>query len=108
MKLKTILCERLVQSSWLEDISFYGLRNKLFPGENIITFKVHNNPKTYIVRGMTKHDYVQWLKSPSKGRFFHYLKNKFARGWYDVNPFRITDYSRIRPSNKITWENSKK
>ena len=62
MKIKQLLCEKLVNSSWLRDVSYYGRNNRLFPGEEIITFKVHNNPKTYIVRGLTRHDYIQWIK----------------------------------------------
>ena len=100
MKLKTILCEKLVQSSWLEDISYYNRHNKLFPGEEVITFKVRGNPKTYIVRGLTRQDYIEWIKSPSKGKMYHKLKHYFARGWYDTNPFKIIDRSKIRPAKK--------
>ena len=49
MKIKQILNERLVNSSWLQSVSYYGFRNHLFPGEEIITFKIKGNPKTYIV-----------------------------------------------------------
>lgn len=98
MKLKTLLCEKLVQSSWLEDIHYYNRHNKLFPGEEIITFKVKNNPKIYIVRGLTRNDYIQWVnKSASKGKMYHILKHRFARGWYTTNPFRIIDRSKIKP-----------
>lgn len=98
MKVKELLQERLVQSSWLEDVSYYGRRNKLFPGEEIIIFKVKGNPKHYIVRGLTRHDYVEWLKSPSKGKFYHAIKKKFNRDWYLKNPFRIISYSKVKPS----------
>jgi hypothetical protein len=97
MKIKAFLVEKLVSSSWLQDISYYGRQNKLFPGEEIITFKVHGNPKTYIVRGLTRRDYVEWIQSGSKGKFYHILKHKFARGWYDTDPFRIIDRSKIKP-----------
>ena len=107
MKIRSFLIERLVNSSWLEDISYYNRHNTMFPGEEIITFKVHGNRKTYIVRGLTHHDYLEWIKSPSKGRMYHVLKHKFARGWWATNPFRILDRSKIRPSNAKTWDNSK-
>ncbi len=101
MKLKQILCEKLVNSSWLKDISYYGRHNKLFPGEEIITFKVKNNPKTYIIRGLTRKDYIDWaVKSPSKGKMFHILKHKFNRDWFMTNPFRITSYAKIKPRRK--------
>ena len=45
MKVKQILNERLVNSSWLQSVSYYGLANKLFPGEELIVFKVKGNPK---------------------------------------------------------------
>ena len=70
MKVSTLLQERLVNSSWLKDVSYYGRRNRFFPGEEIITFKVQKNPKTYIVRGLTRKDYLDWIKSPSKGNFY--------------------------------------
>lgn len=96
MKVRSFLIEKLVNSSWLQDVSYYNRHNKLFPGEEIITFKVYGNRKTYIVRGLTRHDYIQWIKAPSKGKFYHYIKHKFARGWYDTNPFRITDRTKIK------------
>lgn len=40
MKISTLLQEKLVNSSWLQDVSYYGRRNRYFPGEEIITFKV--------------------------------------------------------------------
>lgn len=95
MKVKQILNERLVNSSWLQSVSYYGLANKLFPGEELIVFKVKGNPKSYIVRGLTRKDYKDWLNSPSKGKFYHLLKNKFRRDWYLTNPFRIIKYGNI-------------
>ena len=107
MKIKSFLIEKLVKSSWLEDVSYHNRHNKIFPGEEIITFKVQNNPKTYIVRGLTRKDYLDWIQAPSKGKMYHVLKHKFARGWWAINPFRIIDRSKIRPSNAKTWDNSK-
>ena len=98
MKLKTILNEQLVNSSWLQDVSYHGRHNRLFPGEEFITFKVKNNPKTYICRGVTRKDYIDWIKSPSKGKFFHAIKQKFNRDWYLTNPFRIINREKIRPT----------
>ena len=76
-----------------EDIIFF-----FFPGEEIITFKVKGNPKTYIIRGCTRRDYVEWLKSPSKGKFYHILKKKFNRNWYLTNPFRPIPGIKVRPT----------
>ncbi len=98
MKVREFLVERLVQSSWLTDISYHSRHNTLFPGEEVITFRVKNNPKTYIVRGLTRKDYVDWLKAPSKGKMYHVLKHKFAQGWWTTNPFRIIDRSKIKPT----------
>ena len=33
MKIKTFLNEKLVNSSWLQDISYYGRHNRMYPGE---------------------------------------------------------------------------
>lgn len=98
MKIKQILNERLVNSSWLQDISYYGIHNRYFPGEQIITFKVKGNQKTYIIRGLTRKDYIDWIKAPSKGKMYHVLKNKFNRNWYLTNPFRIISREKIRPT----------
>lgn len=98
MKIKQILNERLVNSSWLQDVSYYGRHNQYFPGEEIITFKVKRNPKTYIVRGCTRKDYIDWIKAPSKGRFFRVLQKKFNRDWYLTNPFRIIKGIKVRPT----------
>ena len=96
MKINAFLVERLVNSSWLQDVTYHNRHNQLFPGEEIITFKVQKNPKTYIVRGLTRKDYIDWIKAPSKGKFYHAIKKKFARGWYDEHPFRIIDRSKIK------------
>ena len=101
MKIHQILNEKLVSSSWLQDVSYYGRRNKLFPGEEVITFKVKGNPKTYIVRGLTRHDYVDWIKSPSKGRFYHAVKKKFNRDWFTSNPFKIISRAKVKPTKLI-------
>lgn len=101
MKVKQILNERLVNSSWLQDVSYFGRHNSLYPGEEIITFKVKGNPKTYIVRGCTRNDYREWLKSPSKGKFYHILKKKFNRNWYLTNPFRPIPGVKVRPTKMV-------
>lgn len=100
MKLKMLLQEKRVQSSWLEDVSYYNRHNKLFPGEELITFKVKNNPKTYIVRGLTRRDFLDWIQSKSKGKFYHVLKHQFNRDWFLSNPFRIISREKIRPRKK--------
>lgn len=100
MKIKQLLNEKLVNSSWLQSVSYYGFRNHLFPGEELITFKVKGNPKTYIVRGLTKKDYIDWIHSPSKGKFYHYLKKKFDRSWYLTNPFRIINYGSLNKGKR--------
>lgn len=98
MKVRQVLNERLVNSSWLQDVSYYGRRNTYFPGEEIITFKIKDNPKIYVVRGCTRRDYIEWIKSSSKGKFYHILKHKFNRDWYLTNPFRVISRQKIRPT----------
>jgi hypothetical protein len=99
MKLSLFLNEQLVQSSWIEDISFKGRHNMLFPGESFITFKVKGNPKTYICRGVTRKDFLDWINSPSKGRYWHQIfKHIINRDWYLTNPFRIVNYGKIKPN----------
>ena len=100
MKIKTFLNEKLVNSSWLQDISYYGRHNKMYPGEEIITFKVKNNPKTYIVRGCTRKDYLDWVSpnTTSKGKFYHIIKKKFNRDWFLTNPFKPIPGIKVRPT----------
>ena len=100
MKIKQILNEKLVNSSWLQDVSYHGRHNKFFPGEEIISFKVKGNPKTYIVRGCTRRDYIDWISSKSKGKFYHILKKKFNRDWFLTNPFRIIPGMKVRPAKR--------
>ena len=100
MKINNILQEQKVNSSWLTDVSYYGRHNSIFPNEEIITFKVKNNNKTYIVRGLTRKDYIDWIKSPSKGKFFHYIKHFFDRSWYLTNPFKIISRKKITPRKR--------
>lgn len=92
MKIHQLLQEKLVNSSWLESVNYYGFGNKIFPGEELIVFRIKNNPKSYIVRGLTRKDFKDWLESPSKGKFYHYLKKRFRRDWFLSNPFRIIKY----------------
>lgn len=101
MKVRQILNEKLVQSSWLQDVSYYGRHNRLFPGEEIVTFKVKGNSKTYIVRGLTRKDYVDWIQSPSKGKMYHVLKKKFNRDWFTSNPFKIISRAKVKPTKMI-------
>jgi hypothetical protein len=98
MKVSTILNEQLVQSSWIEDITYRGRQNKLFPGEELIIFKVRDNPKSYICRGVTRKDFLDWIRSPSKGKFWHKIfKHIINRDWFLKNPFRIINYGKIKP-----------
>lgn len=102
MKLTNLLLqERLVNSSWLQDVSYFGRHNRFYPGEEIITFKTKGNNKLYIVRGCVKQDYLDWMKSPSKGKFFHMVKKKFNRDWYLDNPFRPIHGLKVRPTKKV-------
>ena len=45
-------------------------------------------------------DFKEWISSSSKGKFYHMLKHRFARGWYETNPFKIIDRSKIKPTKK--------
>lgn len=39
MKVSTLLQERLVNSSWLKDVSYYGRRNRFFPVKKLSHLK---------------------------------------------------------------------
>ena len=79
---KTMLLETLVMSSWLQDISYYGPNNYLFPGEEVITFKTRKSSKTYFIRGLKKADFDKWLSQDSKGKYWHSaIKNRIDKSW---------------------------
>lgn len=95
MKLEKLLLETAVNSSWITDISYHSRHNRVFPGEPYITFTTKNNNKTYIIRGVSRKTFNTWLKFPSKGKFWHAIKNKIDRSWFTSKPFQITKWSKV-------------
>ena len=90
-KEKHLLLEKLVDSSWLKTVTYFGKANKIFPGEDFITFRVKDNPTTYICRfyipGECKRLYKQWLNAPSKGAFWWSKFRRFIRrDWFKTIP----------------------
>ncbi len=63
MKALELLTEKPVQSAWITDL-VYNRPNK------VLTMKVSNG-RAYSIKGITRTTFEQWVKSPSKGRFFH-------------------------------------
>lgn len=70
MKLAEILTEKPVQSSWITDLT-YNRPNRT------LTMRL-NNGKAFSIPGITRSMFEKWLRSPSKGQFFHtYIKDSY-------------------------------
>lgn len=63
MKIIEILTEKPVQSSWITDL-LYNRVNKT------LTMRLSNG-RSFSIPGMTRSMFEKWIKSPSKGRFYH-------------------------------------
>lgn len=62
MKATELLNEKPVESSWITDL-LYNRPNK------VLTMRLSNG-KSYSIPGITRTTFEQWIKSPSKGKFF--------------------------------------
>lgn len=70
MKLAEILTEKPVQSSWITDL-VYNRPNKT------LTMRLSNG-RAFSIPGITRTMFERWVKSPSKGQFFHnYIKDSY-------------------------------
>lgn len=70
MKIKEILCEKPVESAWISDLT-YNRPNKT------LTMRLSNG-KNFSIPGITRATFDQWVKSQSKGAYFHdYIKDNF-------------------------------
>lgn len=70
MKLRDLLAEAPVQSSWIRDIH-YGRKQRLI---HLTT----SSGRVYTIVGVSEDLYNNWMNSESKGKFFHqYLRGKF-------------------------------
>jgi hypothetical protein len=70
MRAKEFLSEKAVQSTWISNIS-YNRPNK------VLTMQLSNG-KVYSIPNVTRTTFEKWLKSASKGRFFHQnIKGKY-------------------------------
>jgi hypothetical protein len=76
MRITEILCEKSVTSSWITDIT-YNRPNK------IITMTLSNG-RSFSIPGVTRAMFERWVKSPSKGQFFH----DYIKGTYQVSRIR--------------------
>lgn len=88
--LPNILVEKLVDSSWLKTVTYYGKENKVFPGEDFLTFKTKLSPVLYICRfyipGECKRFYKKWINSESKGKFWWWVRRLIRRDWFKTIP----------------------
>ena len=95
------LFEQRVNSSWMENIIYRGRNNALFPGEELILFKVKNNKKVYIVRGLRRKDYLDCVRAPSKGKYFRVIQKKYDHSWFYYAPeFTIIKFSKVEPTGR--------
>jgi hypothetical protein len=63
MKASEILNEKPVESSWITDL-VYNRPNKR------VTMRLSNG-RSFSIPGVTRTTFEQWVKSGSKGRYFH-------------------------------------
>lgn len=71
MRLSEFLVEKQVASAWISDLT-YNRPNK------VLTMRLSNG-KYFTIQGITRTLFDRWLKSPSKGRFYHdYIKDNYV------------------------------
>ena len=63
MRAEEIICEKPVESAWITDLT-YNRPNKT------LTMRLSNG-RTYSIPGITRSIFDQWIKTPSKGKYFH-------------------------------------
>ena len=73
MKVLEILNEKPVESTWIVNL-MYNRPNK------VVTMRLSNGT-AYSILGITRGTFEQWLKSDSKGEFFH----NSIRDTYNIN-----------------------
>jgi hypothetical protein len=73
MRAEELLNEKQVESAWITDLIYSRPTKKL-------TMKLSDG-KNYSIPGVSRTFFERWLKSNSKGQFFH----KFVKGAYQVN-----------------------
>jgi KTSC domain len=72
MKIREILREVAVQSSWISDLTHHRDIKQL-------TIRL-NNGRAYVITNIPRSVYENWKNAPSKGRFYH----RNVRGKYFV------------------------
>ena len=63
MRAEEFISEKVVQSSWISDVT-YNRPNKT------LTMRLSNG-KSYSIPAASRTEFEKWVKSGSKGRFFH-------------------------------------
>lgn len=63
MRAFEFLSEKVVQSSWITNLT-YNRPNKT------LTMQLSNG-RSFSIPGVTRTTFERWVNSPSKGRFFH-------------------------------------
>jgi len=70
MRANEILNEKPVESTWISDI-LYNRPNRT------VTMRLSNG-KSFSIPGVSRTGFEKWLKSPSKGAYFHnFIKNQY-------------------------------
>lgn len=88
---ETLLLEKLVKSSWLKTVTYYGKANRVFPGEDFLTFKTKDSPTLYICRfyipGECKRFYKRWTDpNTDAGKFWWWVRRLIRRDWFKTIP----------------------
>lgn len=70
MRAYEILNEKPVKSDWITDL-IYNRPNK------VLTMRISNG-RSFSIPNITRSTFEKWVKSPSKGHFFHeYIKDNY-------------------------------
>ena len=73
MRAEEFITEKKVNSSWISDIS-YNRPNK------VMTMRLSNG-KSYTIPISSRTEFEKWVKSGSKGQFFH----KAVKPYHEIN-----------------------
>ena len=72
MRAKEFIIEKLVDSSWVREITYTRAKK-------ILTMRVKSG-RVYSIHGITRSTFEKWFKSPSIGKYWH----QFIKGNYRV------------------------
>ena len=76
MKIREIISEKVVSSTWISDVS----NNRRM---RVVTMTLSDG-KVYAIQGMSRRQFDNWHNTASKGKFFH----QKVKGKYNISRIR--------------------